>query len=168
METSTQNNQKNFFGKDYADYDSAMSAYDKYKARGYTDKEIALMMSDETRKKYHGTMNHPERLEEAAKEGSGVGSAVGSVIGATTAAIAAIGTSLFLPGLGLVVAGPLAAALAGAGAGGLTGGLVGALVGMGIAESEAKEYEEQIKGGKIIVGAKPKNEEDYSYFKNNL
>jgi hypothetical protein len=126
------------------------------------------MMSDETRKKYNKTMNHPERLEEAAKEGSGVGFAVGGAIGATAAAIAAIGTSLLIPGLGLVVAGPFAAALAGAGAGGITGGLVGGLVGMGIAESEAKEYEEKIKNGKIIVGAKPKNEEDYNYFQQNL
>ncbi len=168
METSTKTDQSKFFGKDYADYTSAMTAYDKYKAKGYTDKEIALMMSDETRKKYNGTTDHSERLEDAVKEGSGVGSAIGGALGATAAAIAAIGTSLFIPGLGLVVAGPFAAALAGAGAGGITGGLVGGLVGMGIAENQAKEYEQKIKEGKIIVGAKPKNQEDHTYFQNNL
>ena len=57
------------------------------------------------------------------------------------AAIAAIGTSLVIPGLGLVVAGPLAAALAGAGAGGTAGGLIGALVGHGMPEDRTKKYE---------------------------
>ena len=44
------------------------------------------------------------------------------------AAVAAAGTSLAIPGLGVVIAGPLAAALAGAGAGAATGGLLGAQV----------------------------------------
>jgi hypothetical protein len=38
---------------------------------------------------------------------------VGTVVGASAAAIAAIGTSIVIPGLGWVVAGPLVAALAG-------------------------------------------------------
>lgn len=170
METSTSTDQKKFFGKDYDDYNSAMNAYDKYKSRGYTDNDIALLMSEDTRKKYHDTDTHPERLDDANKslEGTGVGSAVGGVIGASVAAIAAIGTSLIIPGLGLVVAGPIAAALAGAGAGGLAGGLVGALVGLGMDKTEAEDYHEKIKGGKIIVGAKPKNDEDHHYFQNNL
>lgn len=174
METSNVNSsstsQKKFFGKDYDSYDSAMTAYDKYKSRGYGDNDIALLMSDETRKKYQDTSVHPERLEDANKtlEGTGVGSAVGGVIGASVAAIAAIGTSLIIPGLGLVVAGPIAAALAGAGAGGLAGGLVGALVGLGLDKTEAESYDEKIKSGKIIVGANPRNDDDHHYFQNNL
>ena len=53
-----------------------------------------------------------------------------------------LGTSLVIPGLGLIIAGPLAAGLAGAGAGGITGGLIGALVGSGIPEDRAKIYED--------------------------
>ena len=70
-------------------------------------------------------------------EGLGVGAAVGGGVGATLAAIFAVGSNVVVPGLGLVVAGPIAAALAGAGAGGATGGLVGALVGAGIPEERA-------------------------------
>ncbi len=71
-----------------------------------------------------------------------------------------------IPGLGLIVAGPLAAALAGAGAGGLTGGLVGALVGSGIPEERAALYEEGIKNGGTVFGVTPRNDEDADYFEN--
>ena len=71
-----------------------------------------------------------------------------------------------LPGLGLVVAGPLAAALAGAGAGGLTGGLVGALIGSGIPEERAQIYEEGVRNGGAVVGVTPRNDEDAAYFEN--
>ncbi|RZK36619.1 MAG: hypothetical protein EOO57_06870, partial [Hymenobacter sp.] len=103
-------------------------------------------------------------LGDKAMEGAGVGSAIGGTAGAIIGAIAAIGTSVALPGLGLIIAGPLAAALAGAGAGGLTGGLVGALVGSGIPEEHAAEYEEGIKNGGIVMGVKPRNAEDSKYF----
>jgi hypothetical protein len=63
-----------------------------------------------------------------------------------------------------VVAGPIAAALAGAGAGGITGGLIGALVGRGIPEDRAKRYEEGVRNGHIVMGVRPRNEEDAAYF----
>jgi len=66
--------------------------------------------------------------------------------------------------LGLLVAGPIAAALAGAGAGGATGGLIGALIGAGIPEERVKRYEEGIKNGGIMMGVNPKSDEDATYF----
>ena len=80
--------------------------------------------------------------------------------------IAAIGTTIGLPGLGLLVAGPLAAALAGAGAGGLTGGLIGGLIGAGIPEERAKVYDEGVRNGGIVMGVTPRNDEDAAYFEN--
>src|ERR671913_493761 len=90
--------------------------------------------------------------------------AVGGTVGALLAAIAAIGTNVLLPGLGLVVAGPLAAGLAGAGAGSVTGGLIGALVGSGIPQERVKHYEEGIKQGGILMGVTPRSEEDARHF----
>ena len=55
----------------------------------------------------------------------------------TLAAVVAVGTPSLLPGINLVIAGPIAAALAGAGAGAVTGGVIGALVGVGIPEYRA-------------------------------
>ena len=78
-------------------------------------------MSDATRDKYFRT--HP--LGTKAAEGTAVGGTIGGTLGAVVGGIAAIGANLFLPGVGLVVWGPIAGALAGAGAGGAVGGLVG-------------------------------------------
>jgi hypothetical protein len=76
------------------------------------------------------------------------------------AAIAAVGTAIAIPGVGLVVAGPIAAALAGAGAGGATGGLIGLLIGTGIPEHRAKVYETGVRGGGILLGIEAKSPEE--------
>jgi hypothetical protein len=86
-----------------------------------------------------------------AAAGAGIGGAIGTAVGAVLAAIAALGTTLVIPGLGLLVAGPLAAALVGAGAGGATGGLIGALVGAGIPEPHAREYERALHAGGVLL-----------------
>jgi len=150
----------------FKDRESAEGAYGALHAKGYEKDKVNLLMSDETRKKHFGhDGDHQTDLGNKALEGAGVGSAIGGTVGAVIAAIAAIGTVVALPGLGLVIAGPLAAALAGAGAGGLTGGVVGALVGSGIPEERAKLYESGIKEGGIVMGVEPKNEEDAKYLK---
>jgi hypothetical protein len=148
----------------FRDRSSAEKAYQSLSSRGYGKDDVNLLMSDETRKTHFGDDTAHTDLGDKAMEGAGVGSAIGGTAGAIIGAIAAIGTSVALPGLGLIIAGPLAAALAGAGAGGLTGGLVGALVGSGIPEEHAAEYESGIKDGGIVMGVKPRNEEDARYF----
>lgn len=148
----------------FRDRASAEKAYDALHRRGYTKDDVNVMMSDDTRKTHFGDGTADTDLGDKAMEGAGVGSAIGGTVGAVIAAIAAIGTSVALPGLGLVIAGPLAAALVGAGAGGLTGGLVGALVGSGIPEEHAVEYEKGIKEGGIVMGVKHRNPEDRQYF----
>jgi hypothetical protein len=62
--------------------------------------------------------------------------------------------------VGLIVAGPIAAALAGAGAGGATGGLIGLLIGTGIPEHRAKVYETGVRGGGILLGVEAKTDEE--------
>jgi len=149
----------------FSDRDSAERAYNSLHDRGYTKDDINLLMSDDTRKKHF--RNDDTEIGTKAAEGAGKGSAIGGAVGAIAGVIAAIGTSLVIPGLGLVIAGPIAAGLAGAGAGGITGGLIGALVGSGIPEERAKIYEEGVKNGKIVVGVHPRNDEDATYFEND-
>lgn len=151
----------------FSDRDSAEGAYKSLRDRGYSNDDINVMMSDETRNKYYGAGAPDSELGSKAAEGATTGGAIGGTLGAIIAGVTAIGTNLFLPGLGLVVWGPLAAALAGAGAGGLTGGLVGALIGAGIPEERAKEYEEGIKNGGTVFGVKPRSNEDAEYFEND-
>jgi hypothetical protein len=148
----------------FRDRDSAENAYGSLTSRGYTKDDINLLMSDDTRKKHFTDDGRETEIGSKALEGAGTGAAIGGAVGATLAAIAAIGTTLALPGLGLLVAGPIAAALAGAGAGGATGGLIGALVGAGIPEERVKRYEEGIKKGGIVMGVTPRSDEDAEYF----
>jgi hypothetical protein len=142
----------------FSDRESAERAYGSLHEKGYTKDDVNLFMSDETRKKHFA--NDKTEMGNKAMEGMGAGSAIGGAIGALAGIIAALGTSIVLPGLGLVIAGPIAAGLAGAGAGGITGGLIGALVGWGIPEEHAKRYEAGLKAGKIVMGVHPKNAED--------
>ena len=148
----------------FRDRESAENAYRSLTDRGYTRDDVNVVMSDDTRKKHFA--DDDSELGSKALEGMGVGGAVGGTVGALLAAIAAIGTNVLLPGLGLVVAGPLAAALAGAGAGSVTGGLIGALVGSGIPEERAKYYDEGVRSGGIYMGVNPRTDEDAEYFEN--
>lgn len=147
----------------FKDRAAAERGYQVVTARGYGDADVNLVMSDATREKYSESTASTELGTKAAK-GAGIGGAIGGTVGAIAAAVAAIGTSLVIPGLGLVVAGPLAAALAGAGAGSATGGLLGALIGAGIPEERVKHYEQGIKEGGTLLGVQPRSEEDASYF----
>ncbi len=152
----------------FRDRDSAERAYNSALSRGYSKDDLNLMMTDQTRDSwFSGSDADDSGLGSKALEGAGTGSAIGGTLGAIIGGIAAIGTSVLLPGVGLIIAGPLAAALAGAGAGGLTGGLVGALVGSGIPEDRAREYEEGVKNGGVVMGINPRSNEDADYFEND-
>lgn len=152
----------------FRDRESAERAYGSLASRGYSKDDVSMMMSDDTRSRYFGSDAPQTELGDKAMEGAGTGAAIGGTVGAVLAGIAAIGTSIALPGLGLLVAGPLAAAIMGAGAGGLTGGLIGALVGSGIPEERAKVYDEGIRGGGIMMGVNARADEDAEYFENEF
>ena len=151
----------------FSDRDSTEKAYNALSERGYTKDEINLIMSDETREKYYSDSDDHSELGTKAAETAGTGSAIGGTLGAIVGIIAAIGTSVVIPGLGLIIAGPIAAGLAGAGAGGIAGGLIGALVGSGIPEDRAKIYESGIKDGHVVMGVHPRNDDDADYLEQN-
>jgi uncharacterized protein YjbJ (UPF0337 family) len=145
----------------YSTPESANTAYEGLTSQhGYRPDDINVMMSDETRQRHFAGAEPGTELSGGTKaaEGFGKGSAIGGGVGAALAALFAVGTSVVIPGLGLVVAGPIAAALAGAGAGGATGGIIGALIGAGIPEDRAKEYERGLKEGGILIGTRARDE----------
>jgi hypothetical protein len=146
----------------FHDRESAENAYRALMARGYSKDDVTVVMADETRQRLFSDDEPGATTELGTKaaEGAGIGAGVGGALGALLAGVAAVGTSLVVPGLGLVVAGPLAAALAGAGAGGVSGGLLGALIGSGMPEETVQHYEQGLKGGGILLGVKPRSEED--------
>jgi hypothetical protein len=156
----------------FRDRESAERGYDAIAARGYKSDDIHVLMTDDTRKRLFKDVKDTKdgkdtKLGNKALEGAGVGGAIGGAVGATTVGLAAAATSLVVPGLGLLVAGPLAGALAGGAAGATAGGLIGTLVGAGIPEDRAKTYEADLKNGGVIVGVEPRNDEDARYFEND-
>ncbi len=146
----------------FTDRSSAEREYDALVTRGYSAKDINVIMTEEGRKRHFGAGKTTE-LGNKALEGAGVGGGIGVVAGGALAAIAVAATAA-VPGVGLLVAGPIAAALLGAGAGGVAGGVIGALVGAGIPEERVKEYESGLKEGGIVMGVTPRTPEDRSYF----
>ena len=134
---------------------AAEAAVDAIMKRGYTRDDISVLMSDATRSKEFALQSRTH-----AADGAGVGGALGGVVGAVLAAIVAVGSTIVLPGLNLVIAGPIAAALAGAGAGAATGGVIGALIGAGIPEYRAKVYESGLRSGGILLGVEAKSDEE--------
>lgn len=162
----------------FPDRESVEAAYNSAQSRGYKKDDLNLVMSDETRKRHFSenesynndgtgtTVGKQTELGNKAAEGAGVGGAIGGTVGAVIAGIAAMGTNLVLPGLGLVIAGPLAAAVAGAGAGAASGGLLGALVGWNMPEERVKEYESGVKDGGILMGVHARNDEDAAHIEN--
>jgi hypothetical protein len=134
---------------------AAEAAVDAIIKRGYTRDDISVLMADSTKNKEFAV-----QTKSHAADGLGVGGAIGGTVGAVLAAIAAVGTSIAIPGLGLFIAGPIAAALAGAGAGGATGGLIGMLIGTGLPEHRAKVYDTGLRGGGILLGVEAKTTDD--------
>jgi len=134
---------------------AAESAVDTLMKQGHAREDISVLISDATRNKEFALQTKGQ-----AAGGAGIGGAVGGVVGSILATLVAVGTTIALPGIGLVIAGPIVAALAGAGAGGAAGGLIGGLIGAGIPEYRAKVYEAGLKGGAILLGVEARTDSD--------
>ena len=148
----------------FRDRDSAERAYNAIAARGYKNDDIHVLMTDETRKTMFSKNDDSTDMGNKALKGVGVGGMVGGAVGATLVGLAAAAAAVTIPVLGLVIAGPLAGALAGGAAGATAGGLVGVLVGAGIPEERAKSYETDLKAGGIVLGVKPRHDDDARFF----
>ena len=139
-------------------------SYQSLLSKGYTREEISLIMSEETRKKFEPNTAKTLELENTAASDIGKNTAMGGTIGAVAGFAVALGASIILPGVGILLAGPLAVGLAGTAAGGVSGGVIGALVGSGIAEEHAIEYENEVINGRIVLGIHPHTDEDGDFF----
>ena len=151
----------------FHDRESAEAAYDAVAARGYGRDDIHVLMTHDTHKRLFA--GDAGRLEQGNKalEGAGVGGIAGGALGATLVGIVAAAASLTVPGLGLVIAGPISGALAGGAVGATAGGLVGTLVGAGIPEARAKIHEQDLKDGNVVIGVRPRNDDDAQNIEND-
>ncbi|WP_082423139.1 YsnF/AvaK domain-containing protein [Paenibacillus dakarensis] len=124
----------------------ATQAIEDLKQQGFGTEEISVIAKD---RDDVTTIN--EETGTKAPEGLASGAATGGILGGVTGLLAGLG-ALAIPGIGpIVAAGPIAATLTGAAVGAGAGGLVGGLIGLGIPEDEAKEYDEYVEEGRILV-----------------
>jgi uncharacterized membrane protein len=145
--------------------DEAIRAIETLKDRGCRSEDISVIAKDQD-----SIGSIEEETDTKLEEGLAAGATTGGVLGGVSGLLAGIG-ALAIPGVGpIVAAGPIAATLGGAVVGAGAGGLVGALVGMGIPEDEAKQYEEYLNEGEILVMVDANAERKYRVydtFRNN-
>ncbi|MFA5136433.1 MAG: low temperature-induced protein [Patescibacteria group bacterium] len=134
----------------------AEAAIKKLEALNYSPKDLSVVMKDV--KKTEG--DNPTAVESLSK-----GALAGAVAGGAAVGLAGLLVGIgavTIPGIGgLLVAGPVATAFGLTGAAAATttgavtglvaGGFVGALVNLGFSQSEAQQYEEEIRGGGILL-----------------
>ncbi|MCX7749103.1 MAG: hypothetical protein N2645_19760 [Clostridia bacterium] len=103
-----------------------------------------------------GTMQATARTEgtagarEVKNDNISDGVVTGGILGGLAGLLIGAG-SMVIPGLGIVAAaGPITGLLSGA----VTGGIVGGLIDLGIPENRSKQYETDIKAGKVLFSMK--------------
>ncbi|HNP69872.1 MAG TPA: hypothetical protein PLO33_14455 [Kouleothrix sp.] len=129
--------------------EQAQAAVHELEAAGYPTKDVSLVMQQP------GSAPEVATGDTKADTGIAAGVSAGAVIGGI-AGVAA----LAIPGIGpLLAAGPLAAVL-GALGGAALGGLVGSFTGLGIPTERAKEYEQAVRAGGIVVAVKADDRSD--------
>lgn len=146
---------------DVAKSESVVLAFEK---RGVRRADISAVMTHSTcAENFQDARADTQRDAGKVAEGAGAGGAVGGVVGVvgvSLAAIAAMGTVVALPGLNLVVAGPLFASLVGGGAGAAAGGFIGGMLGLGLTKDRAGYYQEGIQRGGILIWVRAKDDAD--------
>jgi hypothetical protein len=131
--------------------------------RGYSKDDISVVATKEAlgSQELQFENNMLKGVTDTAMAGGLLGGFLGLLIG--------VG-ALTIPGLGLLfVTGPIAtalgitgvagAAVSGALTGSMVGGIAGALKELGVDESLALEYEQDVKGGNIILGVETEDED---------
>ncbi|NLN65446.1 MAG: hypothetical protein GX144_08585 [Clostridiaceae bacterium] len=127
--------------------DYAEKAAREIKERGLRTDDISILVKNEDQTQSSGMKGMVnDNMSNGAVTGGVIGGLAGLLIGAGLVAI---------PGLGIIAAmGPISGLIGGA----ATGGIIGGLVDMGIPEAESKEYETDIRGGKVVFTMKAEEE----------
>jgi hypothetical protein len=167
---------KTIVGGVFRNQDEAIRAIEALHDLGYSKEDISIFAkdNDDVKNIEHETNSDVTESKSGrgknAGKGFGIGAGTGGVLGGIAGIIAEVGL-LTIPGIGvLAAAGPLATALSGAAIGAGGGGIVGALTGAGIPEEHAKEYEDHLNKGHIVVlvdADEDRRDKVYGHFSEN-
>lgn len=129
----------------FEDADSATQALNALRDAGFTPEQVSVIARD-TRT----TRDMAENTDMVAED-AGKGAVVGTVLGGLAGWLVGV-SALAIPGIGPIVgAGIIGSTLAGAGIGAAAGGLIGALSSYGVPEEDARQYEESVRQGSVLL-----------------
>ncbi|HVD99515.1 MAG TPA: hypothetical protein VNB90_15005 [Cytophagaceae bacterium] len=162
MDPSNQSNLPLLTGM-FSDRESAENVYNTLREKGYNASEINLIMTEETRKRYFsGDTERIETIRRIAVSNHlnlrthGGANAIESIMGA-------IETGLYLPGPGLLLAGPVARMAAERD----IQFCREVLILCEIPAGKIHLYESGLKNGFVLLSIKPKNEEEAEFLIKN-
>jgi hypothetical protein len=159
--TASSNGKRRMVTGLFRDAKSAERAYQACVEFGYEIGDVNVVVSEDRRKQLFSDNSETAALLASSKaEGGELGGPEGGRVSILVTIFAAVGAAFVVPALGVVAAGPLAAALAGAGAAGLAGGLIGALANWGIPKERVNHYEAGIRDGGILIMVEARSDED--------
>lgn len=126
--------------------DHAETAARQVRDQGLRTDDISIVAKhgDADEREHGATMGRDvnDNISDGVVSGGVLGGIAGLLIGAG---------SMVIPGLGIIAAaGPITGLLSGA----VTGGIVGGLIDLGIPESRSREYESELKRGKVLFSMK--------------
>ncbi|TNJ66470.1 low temperature-induced protein [Paenibacillus hemerocallicola] len=151
-------NEKKLVGV-FTDEQEAIRAIEGLKRQGYRSDEISVIT-----KNRDDARVVEEETGSMAPEGVATGAAAGGMLGGAAGLLAGIG-ALTIPGIGpILAAGPIVATLTGAAVGAGAGSLVGGLIGLGFSETDARQYNEYLDEGRILVLVPSRNEHDHDVY----
>lgn len=125
----------------FSSSEAAERAVHELQAAGFSEREITVVCSDETRERSLRRFEH----QKPAGANTPVAAATGGAIGATLFGLTAIAASA-TGGIPLAIAGGWALLT-----GGVAGGFLGAMLTRGFEKEAADFYDQAVAGGKILV-----------------
>lgn len=128
----------------FQEIDGARHAVDALLDAGFTEEQITVVCSDETKERYFKQFEHQRPAGTNAPAAVTAGGALGALLAGGTAIAAAGATG----GVALLVAGGVSAW-----AGGVLGGLVGAMMTRGVEKEVANYYNQAVLDGKLLIAA---------------
>ncbi|MGE5327950.1 MAG: hypothetical protein ACM3KR_00375 [Deltaproteobacteria bacterium] len=122
----------------------AEKAARKVKEEGLKTSDISIITRQGSDNDYNDNTTGQDYTMKNDNISDGV--VTGGVLGGLAGLLIGAGT-MVIPGIGIIAAaGPITGLISGA----ITGGIVGGLVDLGIPEDESREYENDVKEGKVV------------------
>src|SRR4051812_37570774 len=124
--------------------DEARRAVHELHNTGFSNDQITVVCSDETKERYFSEFEHQHPAGTYTPTATIAGGTIGAIVGGLAVLASAVATG----SLALWAAGPITAW-----AGGVAGGLVGAMMTRGVEKELANFYQQAVIEGQILVAA---------------